>query len=52
MVTKFPWQQLLETVIFAKKCLQTKIGASALQNSRDINNLSCWYGYQSFPSNH
>ena len=52
MVTKFPQQPFLETVILAKKYLQIKIGASTHLNSRDINNLSCCYGYQSFPSNH
>ena len=51
MVTKFPWQPLLEIVILAKKYLQTKIDTSMPLNSLDINNLSCCYGYQSFPSN-
>ena len=33
MVTKFPWQPLLEMVILAKKYLQIKIGASLPLNS-------------------
>ena len=33
MVTKVPWQPLLETVILAEKYLQTKIGASTPLNS-------------------